>query len=175
MHFDGVAAHAELAAAECHVVAIELQVDETAKDAAHVVVDTHAEIEQLALVLLRVAHAVDAADGGDDDGVATSQQSGRRGVPQAVDLVVDRRVLLDVRIAGRDVCLGLVVVVVADEVLDTVLGEELAHLLGQLCGERLVGSEDQGRSLRLLNRPGDGRALARAGDAEQRLETIARD
>ena len=173
VHLDGVATHAELAAAECHVVAVELQVDQPAQDAAHVVVDADAEVEQLALVLLGVAHAVDAADRGDDDGVATGQQTGRGRVPQPVDLVVDRRVLLDVRVAGRDVRLGLVVVVVADEVLDAVLGEELAHLLRQLRGERLVGSQDQRRSLRLLDRPGDGRALARAGDAEQRLEAIA--
>jgi hypothetical protein len=44
---------------------------------------------------------------------------------QPVDLVVDRGVLLDVGVARRDVGLGLVVVVVADEVLDGVVGEEL--------------------------------------------------
>ena len=174
MHLDGVAAHAELAATECHVVAIELQVDEPAQDAAHVVVDADAEIEQLALVLLGVAHAVDATDRRHDDGVATGQQPCRCRVPQPVDLVVDRRVLLDVRVAGRDVRLGLVVVVVADEVLDAVLGEELAHLLRQLRGERLVGRQDQRRPLHLLDRPRDRRALARTGDAEQRLEPIAR-
>ncbi len=172
VYFDGVAAHAELAATQCHVVAVELQVDEATQDAAHVVVDADAEVEQLPLVLLGVAHAVDAADGCDDDGVASGQQAGGRGVPQPVDLVVDRRVLLDVRVAGRDVRLGLVVVVVTDEVLDAILGKELAHLLGQLGGERLVGSQDQRRPLRFLNRPGDGRALARPGDAEQRLKTI---
>ena len=127
----------------------------------------------LALVLLGVAHAVDAADRGDDDDVAAGEQAGRGRVAQPVDLVVDRRVLLDVRVARRDVRLGLVVVVVADEVLDPVVGEELAHLLGQLGGEGLVGGEDQRRPLDLLDRPGDGRALARAGDAEQRLEAVA--
>ena len=155
------------------VVAVELQVDEPAQDAAHVVVDADAEVDQLAPVLLGVAHAVDAADRGDDDDVAAGQQRGRGRVAQAVDLVVDRRVLLDVRVARRDVRLGLVVVVVADEVLDPVVGEELAHLLGQLGGEALVGGEDQRRPLRLLDRPGDGRRLARAGDAEQRLEPVA--
>ena len=83
------------------------------------------------------------------------------------------RVLLDVRVARRDVRLGLVVVVVADEVLDPVVGEELAHLLGQLGGEALVRGEDQRRPLRLLDRPGDRGRLARAGDAEQRLEAVA--
>ena len=94
-------------------------------------------------------------------------------VAQPVDLVVDRRVLLDVGVAGRDVRLGLVVVVVADEVLDPVVGEELAHLLGQLRGQRLVGRQDQRGSLDVLDRPRDGGALAGARDAEQRLEPVA--
>ena len=92
---------------------------------------------------------------------------------QPVDLVVDRRVLLDVGVARGHVRLGLVVVVVADEVLDPVVGEELAQLVGQLRGERLVRGDDQRRTLHLLDRPGDGRALARARDAEQCLEPIA--
>ena len=173
VHLDGVAAHAELAAAEGDVVAVELQVDQATQDAAHVVVDTRVQVEQLALVLLGIAHAVDAADRRDDDGVATGEQTCGGRVPQPVDLVVDRRVLLDVGVAGRDVRLGLVVVVVADEVLDPVVREELAHLLGQLRGERLVRRQDQRGLLHLLDGPRDGGALARAGDAEQRLEPIA--
>ena len=62
---------------------------------------------------------------------------------QAVDLVVDRGVLLDVEVLGRDVGLGLVVVVVGDEVLDRVLGEELAELVAELRGQRLVVGDHQ--------------------------------
>ena len=107
----------------------------------------------------------------------TSRRVSRRrcgGVPQPVDLVVDRAVLLDVGVAARDVRLGLVVVVVADEVLDPVVGEELSHLLRELGGERLVGGEDQRGPLGLLDGPGNGGGLARPGDAEQRLEAVAR-
>ena len=151
MYLDGVAADAELAAAEGGIVAVELHVDEPAQDAAHVVVDTDGEVDQLAAVLVGAAHAVDAADTGDDDGVAAGQQRCRRRVAEAVDLVVDRGVLLDVRVGRWDVRLGLVVVVVADEVLDPVVGEELAHLLGELGGEALVRGEDQvGRCTRSI-------------------------
>ena len=101
-----------------------------------------------------------------------SSADGRR-VAQPVDLVVDRAVLLDVGVAGGDVGLGLVVVVVADEVLDPVVGEELLELGGQLGGEALVRGQDQRRALHLLDRPGDGGALAAAGDAQQRLEAVA--
>ena len=89
---------------------------------------------------------------------------------EAIDLVVDRAVLLDVGVARRDVRLGLVVVVVRHEVLDSVLREELAELVRELRGERLVGCEHERRSLHLLDRPRDRGALAAAGDAEKRLE-----
>ena len=64
---------------------------------------------------------------------------------EAFDLVVDRGVLLDVGVGGRDV--PLVVVVIGDEVLHRVLGERLAELVGELGGQRLVGRDDDGRAL----------------------------
>ena len=78
--------------------------------------------QHLAVVVvgLRRAEAEDARHRGDDDHVAAREQRRRRGVAQPVDLLVDRRVLLDVEVLARDVGLGLVVVVVGDEVLDRV-------------------------------------------------------
>ncbi len=105
----------------------------------------------------------------------TSRRVSRRRssrVAQPVDFVVDRAVFFDVGVAGGDIRLGLVVVVVTDEVLDPVVREHLPHLVGELGGQRLVGLDDERRPLHLLDGPGDGRALAAAGDAEQRLETV---
>ena len=129
--------------------------------------------EELVAVLLGRAQAVDARDRGHHDDVAPGEQGQRGRVAQPVDLVVDRRVLLDVGVARGDVGLGLVVVVVADEVLDPVVGEELAELVGQLGGQGLVGRDHERGPLDLLDGPGDGGALARAGDAEQGLEAVA--
>ena len=69
----------------------------------------------------------------------------RRGMAQSVDVVVAGGVLLDVEVGLRDVRLWLVVVVVGDEVLDRVRGEELAELVAELRGERLVvGDHERG-------------------------------
>jgi hypothetical protein len=73
-------------------------------------------------------------------------------VPQPLDLGVDRRVLLDEGVGLRDVGLGLVVVVVADEVLDGVVRHELAELGRELRRERLVVREHERRALHLLDR-----------------------
>ena len=172
VHLDGVAPDPELAPPERQVVPVVLQVDQAAQDRALVVVDPGVELQQLAPVLGRVAHAVDAGDRGDDDRVPPREEGGGGRVAQPVDLVVDRRVLLDVGVARGHVRLGLVVVVVADEVLHPVLREELLHLLGELGGEALVGGDDERRLLDGLDRPGDRGALARARDAEQGLEAV---
>ena len=93
---------------------------------------------------------------------------------QPVDVVVPRRVLLDVEVGLRDVRLGLVVVVVGDEVLDGVVGEELPELVAELRGQRLVVRDDQRRALELLDDPGHGRGLAGARGAEEGLVLGAR-
>ena len=95
------------------------------------------------------------------------QQRARGGVTEPIDLVVDRAVLLDVRVGRRDVRLGLVIVVVGDEVLDAIAREELAELGRELRGQRLVGREHERGPLRLRDHVGDREALARAGDAER--------
>jgi hypothetical protein len=99
--------------------------------------DLHVE---LVAVLLGRAQAVDARHRGHHDDVAPGEQ--RRGgrVAQPVDLVVDRRVLLDVGVARGHVGLGLVVVVVADEVLDPVVGEELRNSLASWAASDLLGA-----------------------------------
>ncbi len=118
-------------------------------------------------ILLGSTEAVDAGDSGDHDDIATAQQRVRRGVAQALDLGVDRGVLLDEGVRLRHVGLWLVVVVIRDEVLDRVVREELAELVGELRGERLVVREHECRSLHLLDQPGRRRGLAGTGRAEQ--------
>src|SRR3979409_774607 len=81
---------------------------------------------------------------------AGEQRRGGR-VAQAVDLVVDRAVLLDVEVLRRHVGLRLVVVVVGDEVLDRVLGEELPELVAELRRQGLVVGDDQRGPLDLLD------------------------
>ena len=143
---DDVAADAEHAAAEVVVVALVLDLDQLAEDLLAVDALPALERQHHPVVRLRRAEAVDARDAGDDDDVAALEQRARRRQPHAIDLVVDRRFLLDVRVGGRDVGLGLVVVVVADEVLDGVLGKEALELLVELGGQRLVVRHDQRRA-----------------------------
>ena len=168
-----LAAHAEAAATEHAVVARVLDVDELAQHCVAVGHLAALEHQHQAVVLLGRAQAEDAGHAGHHDHVAAAEQRGGGRVAQPLDLLVDRGVLLDVEVLRRDVGLGLVVVVVRDEVLDRVLREELAELVAELRGQRLVVGDHQRGSLDLLDREGHRGRLARAGHAEQRLEAIA--
>ncbi len=83
-------------------------------------------------------------------------------------------ILLDIGVGARDVGLGLVVVVIGDEILDRVLREEALELAIELGGERLVWREHEGRALRRLDHLGHGEGLARTRDAEQHLVALMR-
>ena len=145
-----------------------------AEDGIATVLAASLEAEDRRAVVDRRAQAVDAADAGDDDHVAPLEQRVGRGVAELVDLLVPARVLLDVRVGPGQVRLGLVVVEVADEVLDRVVREELAELGVELRGERLVVGEHEGRLLVPLDRFGDRERLAGAGRAEQGLVAQSR-
>ena len=157
---DDVAAHAERAAGEIGLRALVLQ--------RHEIGDQLALVDALALLQrkghrgigLDRADTVDAGHRGDDDDVVALQQRARRRMAHAVDLLVDRGILLDVGVGARHVGFRLVVVVIGDEILDRIVGEEILELAIELRGQRLVRRQDQGRALRRLDHLGHGVGLA---------------
>ncbi len=172
-HLDHVAAHAEAAAVEIAGRPFVLQRHQVGDQLALVDALALLERERHRRVGLDRADTVDARHRGDDDDVVALQQRARGGVAHAVDLLVDRGFLLDIGVGARDVGFRLVVVVVADEVFDCVVGKEALELAVELRGERLVGRQHQRRALRRLDHLRHGEGLARAGDAEQHLGAVA--
>jgi hypothetical protein len=164
---DRIAAHPERAAGEREVVTGVLDVDELTQQLVAFDGRADAQLDALAEVLLGRTQAVDARDGGDDDDVPPGEQVPGGRVPQPLDLGVDRGILLDVGVGLRDVRLGLVVVVVADEVLDGVVRQHLAQLVGQLRRQGLVRRHDQGGPLEPFDQPRGRGRLARAGRAQE--------
>ena len=128
-----------------------------------------AQHEQHPVVGLGRPQSVDAAHAADDDAVPAFEQGAGRRVPQPVDLVVDQRFLLDVGVGGGDVGFRLVIVIVADEVLHRVPGEEVPELLVKLGGQRLVVAQDQSGPIDPLDNLGHGEGLPRPGDSQQHL------
>ena len=102
-----------------------------------------------------------------------SNKRPRRRKPQLVELVVDGRFLLDVEVGGRNIGLGLVIVVIGNEVLDRVVREEALEFVVELRGQSFVVRHDQRRAVGGLDHFGGGEGLARSGDAQQDLVLLA--
>ena len=171
---DGVAAHPERAPGERHVVAGVLHVDQQPQQrvARHLVADL--QLDRAVQVGLRGAEAVDARHRRHHHHIAPRQQARRRRVPQPLDVVVDRAVLLDVGVGLRDVRLGLVIVVVRDEIFNRVVRQHLPQLVGELRGQRLVRRHHQGGPLQPLDQPGRRRRLAGTRGAQQHHVVLPR-
>jgi hypothetical protein len=120
---DHVAAHAIHAALEVDLVALVLHLGQALDDLALADLLALLQVQDHAVVIDRIADAVDRRDGAHDHHVAPFQQALGRRQAHLLDVLVDRGILLDEQVARRHVGLGLVVVVVGNEVLDRVLGK----------------------------------------------------
>ncbi len=120
-------------------------------------------------VILRRTYAVYAGDRGDDYDIPSGEERVGRRVAQFVYLVVYGGVLLDEGVGSGDIRLRLVVVVVRDEILHGILGEEVLELRVELGGKGLVRGYDEGGTAEPLYHLGGCECLAGAGNAEQDL------
>ena len=88
---------------------------------------------------------------------------------QLVDLVIDGGVLFDVSVRLRNICLRLIVIIIADEVPDIIIRKERLELTRELRSKRLVVRDDERRPLHALDDLCHRIGLARARRAEQHL------
>ena len=121
------------------------------------------------LVILLAADAVNARDAGDHHDVAPREQRTHRREPHPLDFLVPAGILFDERVGARDVGFRLVIIEVADEVFDGVVGEKTFELGVKLRGQRLVVRNDQRGFVHVFDDVGDGEGLAGTGHAEERL------
>ncbi len=170
---DAIAPHAELAGLKLDIVALVLDVDQLGQHAVAIDLLADLQLHHHRPIIVGRAQAVDARDAGHDDHVAAAYQGAGGRQPQPLDLLIDRGVLLDVNVALRDVGLGLIIVVIAHEVVNGVVRKELLELGVELCGQRFVVRHDQHGPLHLLDHVGHGEGLAGAGHAHQHLLSLA--
>src|SRR5271165_3776837 len=140
---DDIAAHAKRAAPEVAVRALVEDVDQAARNVFALDLLAFFQKHHHAVIGFRRAQAVNAAHRRHNQSVAAFKQRPRRRQPQLVEFIVDGRFFFDVEIGGGDVRLGLVVVVIGDEIFDRIVRKEILELVLQLCGQRLVMRHNQ--------------------------------
>ena len=88
-------------------------------------------------------------------------------------MLIDRAVFFYEQVALRHIGLGLVVVVVTDEIFNRVLWEKLAEFAVELGGQGFVRRKDDGGTAHAGNHIGHGEGFARARHTQQGLEDFA--
>lgn len=88
---------------------------------------------------------------------------------QPVDLVINGGVFFNVEVPGRQISFRLIIIVIADKILDGILRKKLPKLLKQLRRQRLVMRDHQCRLAHPRNHIGHRERLAAARDPQQRL------
>ena len=166
---DDITPDAKRAAFEIDIDTLILQFDELLQK--FLSLDFHARLDknQHSKIRVRVTETVDTRHRRHDDHVAPLKKRARRREPQTINLLVDGRFFFYVKIGGRNVGLGLVIVVIRDKILDRVLGEKSLEFLIKLCRERLVMRQHECRPLRLFDHMGNRKCLAAARYAQQNL------
>ncbi len=171
--FDHVTADSERSAFERKVVPLVLNVHELHQDLVAFPNLSHLQADHQFKVFLRRTQPVNAAHARHDNRIAPRQEIRSRPQAQLVDFVVDRSVLFDIRIRVDNVGFGLVVVVIADEIFDGVVGKERLEFLVELGCERLVVRENERRLSHVPNDIRHGERLSGARHAEKALEAFS--
>ena len=84
-------------------------------------------------------------------------------------MLVDGGILLYVGIGLRHIGLGLIVVVIADKILNRVVWKEVLELAVKLRCKRFVGSDNEGWTLGSRHHIGNSKGLSRPRHANQNL------
>ena len=164
-----VTADAKSAALKIDVRAFILQLHQSLQQRLTLDARSRFEEKQHAVVSIWIAEAIDTRDAGHYNHIAPLKQGTRRRHSQAIDLLVNDRLLLDIDVAGWHVGFGLVVIVVRNKIFDRIFRKERLEFLVELRRERLIVGKNQRGALSLLNDAGNSESLSTAGYAEQDL------
>ena len=170
---DHVAPHPEGAAHKVQIVPRILDLHESGEDLPPGDILPFAQREHEFAVPHRIPESVDRGHGGDDNHIPPFHEGGRRAEPQSIYVFIDGCIFLYESIRRGNIGLGLIIVVVGDEILDSIAGKELPQFSIQLSGERLVVAHDERRAIDLGNHRGQRHRLSAARHAQQCLPFVA--
>ena len=158
-----VASDAKGSARKVHVVALVLHSHQLNNHVALPELVAGSQSHHHLVVRLGLANTVDSGDGCDDYHITPLQNAFGARQPHLFNVFVNRRVFFNKQIALWNIRLGLVVVVITDEILHRVFGKELAKLTVQLGCQRFVGRKHNGGPAHASNHVGHGERFTRAG------------
>ena len=170
--FDGITMNAECPPFQAHIIARILDIDQLMQDFFLGLFLTEAQRNDEFAVIFRVAQAIDAGHGCNDNDVAPFKEAHRSRMAQFIDFIVDRRVFFNICIGRSNIRFRLIVIIVTDKVSHFVIREERLEFTAKLGSQCLVVGNDQRRFLHGFNDLGHGERLARPRGPEQDLRPL---
>ncbi len=164
-----IAAHPERTASQVHVIAAVLDRHKLPQDRIPPDFIAHLHFDHRLGPRRRVADTINAGYRRHDNHIAAVIKRGRCRQAQALDVLVDLGLLLDVEIMFGHIGFWLIVIVIADEVFNGVAWEQFLKLRKKLCRQGFVVRHHQRRFLHLLDHLRNRESLAGAGGAQQGL------
>ena len=156
-----------------HIVAVILNVNQFPQHFISVLLHAGTQRNNHILIILRTSDPINTGDTRYNDDILALTQRRRRRQTQLINLIVDRRILGNIRVTGRHIGLRLVIIIVGHKILDSVFREELLEFSVKLCRQCFIVCQYQRRLVQSLNDIRHGECLTGTGDTKQRLALIA--
>ncbi len=170
---DQLAANPVGAALQLHVIALVLKLCQSTQDRALIDSLAPRKMQHHLQILTGVTQAVDRGDRRHHDDITAFEQGLGRRKSHLLDMFVHRGIFFDEGIRRGNVGLGLIIVVVGDEILDRIVREKVPKFAVELRRQCLVGGQDDCRALHPVDYVRDTECFARTGHSQQGHSCLA--
>ena len=169
-NFDHIPTDTKRTSFKIQIIAVILHFHQSAQDFIPVLLHAGAQGKHHAVVFLRVTQAINTRNAGNNNNILSLHQRRRGGMAQLINFIIDRGILFDIGIRTWYIRFGLIIIIIADEILHRIFGEELLQLVIKLCRKGFIMRNDQSRLLDFLNDICHREGFARACYPQQSLE-----
>ena len=169
-NFDHIPTDTKRTSFKIQIIAVILHFHQGAQDFIPVLLHAGAQGKHHAIVFLGVTQTINTGNAGNNNDILSLHQRRRGGMAQLINFIIDRGILFDIGIRTWYIRFGLIIIIIADEILHRIFGEELLQLVIKLCRKGFIVCNDQGWLLDFLNDICHGKGFAGARNPQQSLE-----
>ena len=135
---------------------------------AHLV--THRKFNRCGMKIGRIAYTIQTRHARHDYHIAASREQRRSGTQtHLLDFGIYRKVLFNIGVGRRQICLRLIVVVIRHKILHRIVGEEIFELSIELCRKGFIVAQDDCRTVEMLDDICHRKGLSRPRNTQQSI------
>ena len=167
-----ITTHPEGASLKIHVISCILDVNQTPEHIIAVLLHPRSQGNRHVLVVNRATKSVDTGNARHNNDISALRQSRRSRVTQLINLIVDVRILFNVRIRRRHISLRLVIIVIGHKIFYRILREKFFKLTIKLGRKCLIMCNNQRRLIQCGNNIRHRKGLTGTGNSQKCLELV---